>query len=151
MKEWLLVTEQRATSLLEETVSVRQHWHNVDNNCPPAASASPASLHSMYDMHVLFYLVSLWHSKICLGSYGVKKYERYIVASELLNVKGKKDGETAVKLAEKMLTRQKRIAGLPLFFRETLRVFKYSEFRCAEHNVLQLRTLSHVCRVAIIQ
>lgn len=37
-------------SLLEEIITVR---HDVDNNCPPAAFASSAFLHSMYDVHVI--------------------------------------------------------------------------------------------------
>lgn len=66
------------------------------------------------------HFLSGWHSKIYLGSYRVKKYESCIVVSELPNVKGKKDRETAAKLAEKMLTQQKKIwaswiVGLSLF------------------------------------
>lgn len=35
---------------VQEIITVRRHWHDVENNCPPSASASSALLHRMYDI-----------------------------------------------------------------------------------------------------
>ena len=45
--------QSSAPMLQEEIITVGRDWHDVDNNCPPAASASSAFLHSMYHMHVM--------------------------------------------------------------------------------------------------
>lgn len=44
-------------TLQEEIVTVRRHWHDVDNSCSPAAPASSALLYSTYDVHVVNVLI----------------------------------------------------------------------------------------------
>lgn len=48
MKGWTLATEPPPLTRRRRKQSVRVR-HDVDNSCPPAAPASPAALHSMYD------------------------------------------------------------------------------------------------------